>query len=141
MSFDPKSLNTDLAEEGVWFDVVDYDGEPIYDGSDKVQVKLKGSQSAAVKAVDRQSQVVGIKSMRKGSDAAVEKIVERGERNSFEVAVAATVDWKHIGLDGVDVECTPENARKVYKEANWLAVQMANNVYEDKRFISGSAKS
>lgn len=141
MSFDPNSLNTDLAEEGVWVDVVNYDGEPIYDGTEKVQIKLKGSQSAAVKAIDRQSQIAGIKGMRKGSDAAVEKIVDRGERNAFEVAVAATVDWKHIGLEGADVECTPENVRKVYKSANWLAVQVAGVVYEEKRFISGSAKS
>lgn len=139
MSFDPKTLNPELAEEGVWFDVLNYDGDPIYDGTEKVQIKLRGSQSAEVKAVDRQSQVAGIKSMRKGSDAAVEKMVERGERNAFEVAVAATVDWKHIGLDGADVECTPENVRKVYKAANWLAVQMSNNVYDDKRFIKGSA--
>ena len=139
MSFDPKSLNTDLADEGVWFDVVNYDGDPIYDGADKVRIKLKGSQSAAVKAVDRQSTIANVKSMRKGSDAAVEKLVERGERNPFEVAVAATVGWEHIGIDGADVECTPENARKVYKAAHWLAVQMSNNVYDDKRFISGSA--
>lgn len=141
MAFDPKTLNTDLAEEGVWFDVLDREGEPIYDGADKVRIKVRGADSAAVKAVDRQSQIAGLKGARKGGDAALEKIVDRADRASFETAVAATIDWEHIGIDGKDVECTPENARKVYKEAKWLATQVSNNVHDDKRFIKGSATS
>lgn len=143
MSFDPKSFNTDLADDGVWFDVLDPDGEPVIDeaSGERVRLKLRGSHSAEVKAVERRNQIAGIKAMRKSGDAGIEQMVDRGEQSKFEVAVAATIDWDHIGDASGDLPCNEVNARKVYKAAQWLALQASNNVYDDKSFTSGSAKA
>lgn len=141
MAFDPKTLNTDeLAEEGVWFDVLDYDGEPILDDGENVRIKIRGAKSKVVKDIIVQLARAGYKDDGNKSDAAFERMLSRAERANVRVAIAATVDWEHIGIDGEDVPCTPENCKKVYKDAEWLAQQVFNHTQEDSAFIKGSSK-
>jgi len=117
-------------------------GEPLRDPETKkpITVTLRGKDSPAVQAVankqwDRRQE--RIRRQKSHSSAAVV------EADSVEVLVAATISWSGIALDGEVLECTPENAYKVYSDDRfpWLVEQLSRALGDRERFFSQASRA
>lgn len=60
------------------------------------------------------------------------------ERESLDLLVLLTKDWKHLDWDGKELDCTPENVEMVYKELPWLREQVDEFVGDRGNFLGNS---
>jgi hypothetical protein len=49
--------------------------------------------------------------------------------------VKLTVAWEGFTLDGVKLDCTPENVRTVYNEWSWIKEQVSEFVADRANFF------
>ncbi len=59
------------------------------------------------------------------------------EAKSIGALVAATVSWRNVVLDGEALDCTPENARKVYARIIPVRDQVQEAVNDLSNFMPG----
>lgn len=57
------------------------------------------------------------------------------EADALEVTVTCTVAWEGIIVDGERLECTPENARRVYKRFAWIREQVDQFITTRRNFL------
>lgn len=48
---------------------------------------------------------------------------EDARRDGIEIIARCTLTWRNVRVDGEDLPCTLENARKVYSRFNWMREQ------------------
>ncbi len=63
------------------------------------------------------------------------------EEDALNRSVAATKGWENIRQGGKDVECTPENVRRIYSEWPWMRRQVDAFHSNAGNFLSGGATS
>lgn len=136
------SLNTtNLADEGVWMEVEDAEGEPFLDdGGNIVRIKLLGSTSKVVRQRRRKNEAATIQNIQKRRKLS-ENDIAKSERDNLEIAIAATLAWEGVELDGENLECTPANVRKVYSVADVLLDQVKDYINDTSRFTKASSKN
>lgn len=123
---DISSLNTtEAANEGAWMTVQDVNGDDFMQDGQPVRVKVAGADSEVVKQLDRRRQLEIINS-RNRSNKVTEKDYDDNEAHAFNKAVASTLDWENVVLDGKPLECKKANIEQVYKLANVIPPQIIN---------------
>jgi len=120
-----KFTNTDKANDGQWLELEDIEtSEPM-----DVHIKLAGSDSDAYKKELRRQQDKAIKKGIKN------KTAEQFDNEGISLLVACTLDWKNIEINGDVLECTPENARWIYKNAPMIREQVDEFVGDRSNFL------
>jgi hypothetical protein len=102
-------------------------------------ITLRGVHSTAFKraaasAIARESKARKI-DIGKLSDAERMAVIEKNERAQCDQLAATTVSWIGIEENGTPVECTPENAARVYYEHPWIKEQVADFVSREANYL------
>jgi hypothetical protein len=143
MAFDFSNRDTaEAASRGIpvfLTDPASKSGEPLVDGEgNQPCIVILGGDAPKVRAVTHKALDAYYERSRKGDN--VKGRTKRDEEELIQRLAAATVSWVHIALDGKDLPCTEENAKKFYTRFLWVAQQL-QNVIDDRAafFTSGSA--
>lgn len=90
-------------------------------GGEKVKAVRRAQQNKRLKKGMRQRKVTS----------------EELEEETIEIACAAIVGWKNIALDGVVLEFTPANVRKLVTDPKfgWIVKQVDEAAEDDSNFI------
>ena len=101
-------------------------------GDAPITLTLRGTDSRAYRAnrremVKRRQQA----SARNGGQVPLEVI----EAESIETVLACVVGWDNIVLDGVPVEFTPTNARRVFTRVPWAVEQAEVFIHDRANFL------
>ena len=106
----------DLAElSGAGADCLVFDpaDNPVVVDGKQASIRMCGSDSAGYK--NRQRELA-----RENADGKMDR-----DTLAIEMLVACTLSWKGILWGGKPLECTPENARKLYTKHEWLRESLA----------------
>lgn len=124
MSFDLGKNNLSEASEA------GYEFELIYPATEEKTgafIKVRGEASKTVKAFGRKKYAEGeakrIQDARKGKDSSVVDLEEL-EELAIESSIVRIISWRGITDGGEEVPFTPENARKILKEHDWIRKQV-----------------
>lgn len=60
---------------------------------------------------------------------------ERLAANALETLIGATVSWEGLAEDGKELECTPENVRRVYTEFPFIKEQVDEFLGDRRNFF------
>lgn len=63
------------------------------------------------------------------------------DSDSLEVLASVTLSWSGFVVDGQEIECTPENAKRLYKQWPWLREQAQAFVEDRANFLKASPQS
>lgn len=121
-----KLITTTVAEEGAFLHLRHpRTDEPLMDEEtgEAVGLHLVGRDSADYRRVSKSQQNRRLERMQR--TGSVETSADEIEANEIEILVACTKSWKHIQI-GELLECTPLNARRLYKETGlrWIRDQV-----------------
>lgn len=123
---DLKTLDiTSPANEGVWMDIE----HPITGEVLDIKIKVAGIDSNIYRKKLREQQN---KRIRKGFKNIT---AEELEAEAIELLVACTLDWKGVEYEGQELECNPENIRKIYKEFPWIREQVDLFINDRANFL------
>lgn len=61
--------------------------------------------------------------------------VDEVVKEDVELAARCTIDWRNVELDGVNLSCTPENARDIYSRFPWIREQALAFVASRANFL------
>lgn len=107
-------------------------GEKLYTESDEpVTITLLGIDSDKMKA--RQHELTNAV-LKKGFRAKMPS-AEKHDDERITTLALATVSWANIELDGKPLDCTSENARKLYARLPWLADQADAFIADRANFL------
>jgi len=97
---------------------VDTDAVIVLYGKDSKQYRdafaVQAKKAAAMKASDSDYQ---------------EKLSELG----LDIFIKCTKDWRNVGLDGKELECTPENVAMMYKDERFVWIHNQISAFMEKR--------
>jgi hypothetical protein len=79
--------------------------------------------------------------LRNRKNSQVTYTAELAESDALDALCDATVAWEGIGLDGEELPCSPENAKKVFRRLPWLVEQADLFVTDRANFLRASSKS
>ncbi|MFO1126374.1 MAG: hypothetical protein U1E25_14595 [Methylocystis sp.] len=105
------------------------DGQPIV-------ITLVGEDSERFRRASRASLDRRLK--RQSAGVSAPPSAEELENNAIETLVACTIGWSGIALDGKTLDCTPENARMIYKRLRWLREQVDAFINDRANFLKPS---
>jgi len=71
--------------------------------------------------------------MRKGKNNRAS--IEQLEQQSADLLAAVTVAWENVVLEGEALECTPDNAARVYRELPFVREQVDEFVEDRSNFL------
>jgi hypothetical protein len=128
---DLNALKPVKADEGATLEIVHPETEETIDG---MAITLLGQDSATYRKMQMAKQQVILNRMSKGKKA-VDLNAEKLTEESIDELVKLTVSWSGFQLDGQDLPCTPENARRVYTEWTWIREQAAEFVANRANFF------
>ena len=131
-----KFQTTPKVEEGIDMPVFSpVDGEPLVDEATKepVTIRVIGQDSKAFASVRRR--LIDARLNQRSLRGRATMNASELEKNSFELIVACTKDWKHIAFGGSEIPCTPENVRKLYEALPWLAEQVSTFTADRANFL------
>ena len=138
---DISSLSTkDLAEEGVWLDIVNLNEEPVEFNGKQLRVKLRGADSEELQAIYNRSTLKYMNAQGRKQQY-TEADLNRMKKASVDAAVAATMEWENVPLDGALADCTPANARKAYELYNVMLDKVNEFIADRQHFTKGSSPS
>ena len=60
---------------------------------------------------------------------------EKNEDERLSTLALATVDWQNVEAGGEKLQCTPDNARSLYKKLPWLAEQVDAFIGDRANFL------
>ena len=121
-SFDPAAK----ADEGADMTVVhpatgeafkDKDGKP-------VTIRVRGMESRVIREIDREFE----RRVARGLE------VDRDEKG-MKMLVAATISWSGVYWEGKPLTCTPENARMLYTERDFIGRQVVRFAARSANFL------
>jgi hypothetical protein len=97
---------------------VDTDAVIVLYGKDSKQYRdsfaVQAKKAAAMKSSDSDYQ---------------EKLSELG----LDIFIKCTKDWRNVGLDGKELECTPENVTMLYKDERFVWIHNQISAFMEKR--------
>jgi hypothetical protein len=143
MAFDFSTRDTaEAASKGIPVGLMDPASEKLSeplrtsDGNQPTIVIL-GGDAPKVRAATHKTLDAYYERSRKG---AAKGRTKSDEIDTINRLAAATVSWAHIALDGKELPCTEDNARKLYTRFFWIAEQL-QKVIDDRAafFTQGSA--
>jgi hypothetical protein len=127
------------AEEGAPMEVRNpVTQEPLLqDDGQPVTITLAGSDSDRFQRVQRHNLNRRLKnSGRRGN---VTLTAEELDAEKIETLVACTISWSGIQRRGAPIDCTPDNARSVYKDFPWVREQADEFVNDRVNFLKASS--
>ena len=140
-SFDLAALDTtDLSETGSWLHLMGPRGEDLYVGKKEdekpVRILLIGEDSKEYQSIDHEQNNIRLRNVAKGGrrlkNLALSEDVKDG--NIFKM-IKCTKGWENMIVDGVDLECTPANARIAYERFNWIREQAWDHVHDRSNYL------
>jgi hypothetical protein len=131
MSFDLNSLKPVMADDGAVLNIVHPETEEVIDG---MTITLLGQDSKLYRKIQLGKQQAALNRMAKGKKA-IDLDAEKLSEDSIDDLVKLTTAWSGFVLDGKDLDCTPENVRKVYTEWSWIKEQVQEFVGNRANFF------
>lgn len=104
-----------------------------------MQVEMAGVDSAAHRAVSRELRNRRLQQLQLGNRGAL--TAEETEADQMELLARCTVSWRGVRESGVEVACTPDNVRRVYRAYPWLRHQVDEAMADRARFFEASPTS
>lgn len=135
MSFDLNSLKPVRADDGAVLEVVHPESEEVIPG---MTITLLGQDSKVYRKIQLAKQQAALNRIAKGKKA-VDLDAEKLAEDSIDDLVQLTTGWSGFTLDGVTLECTPDNVRKVYGEWAWIKEQVQEFVADRSNFFRSNA--
>jgi hypothetical protein len=135
MSFDLNSLKPVRADDGAVLEVVHPESEEVIPG---MTITLLGQDSKVYRKIQLAKQQAALNRIAKGKKA-VDLDAEKLAEDSIDDLVQLTTGWSGFTLDGVTLECTPDNVRKVYSEWAWIKEQVQEFVADRSNFFRANA--
>lgn len=123
--------------------------EPITDNGKALYLLLAGRDSTQYRTAvrKRNARIVADSQTRrrKGlSEFEAEVMAERSEEEDLTVLVACTLGWGWgeapgtVLMEGEELACTPENARRFYSELPWAVEQAEKHIADRANFLPAS---
>lgn len=140
--FDLDQLNTsDLANRGVVMEVRHpITGEVAVDSNKKpVTLTLCGEDSDVYRRSQREAADRRIQARQSGRRMAM--TAEELENESLQTLIDCTRGWSGLGVAGVELEFSAENALLLYRKFPWLREQAEAFIQDRSRFLKASPKS
>ena len=131
MSFDLNSLKPVMADDGAVLNIVHPETEEVIDG---MTITLLGQDSKIYRKLQLGKQQAALNRMAKGKKA-LDLDAEKLSEDSIDDLVKLTTSWDGFELDGVKLDCTPENVRKVYTDWAWIKEQVQEFVGNRANFF------
>jgi len=131
---DPKLDIVSAAEQGAWMIVIGPDGVPM-----DSRIRLLGADSQAFK--EAVAETVADKAVELGNIAGnpskehTLKMAEFNRRATANHLAAVSAEWENIDWKGKPMECTPENAAKLYHRLPWLSEQASAFVANRSNYL------
>ena len=125
-------------EEGATLHLVGpFDGKPIYDQKTvkgksvddlekPVTITMRGMESETVRKVGK-----------KHKRMAAKGVVLDEEASGLDTFEAAVIGWENIGDKSGNLECSPENVRKVFMDYDWIGQQALAFTMDRTNFFTG----
>lgn len=106
-------------------------GEDLYDGDSPVTITLLGKDSKEYRAAVAK---------RANSHLRNRKVqtVEQAQQDGIDLLASVTVDWSGITENGEDLECTPAEVKRVYREYAWIREQVDEFVDDRSNFLTSA---
>lgn len=134
---DLSTLTTDAASDGAVLELRHPSGAPLLtDDKKPVTITLLGHDADAVTELANEQ---ANRHFRQGLGA---KITAEGAlANEIELLARATVAWSGIVLAGEALKCTPDNARRIYRDFPFIRDQARAFMSDRANFYRASPKS
>jgi hypothetical protein len=129
--FDLNLLKPVKADDGAVLQIAHPESEEIIEG---MTITLLGQDSKVYRKIQLAKQQAALNRISKGKKA-VDFDAEKLAEDSIDDLVKLTVAWEGFMLDGVKLDCTPENVRTVYNEWSWIKEQVAEFVADRANFF------
>lgn len=142
MDFDLAAVDTKtLSEQGVPLTIRRLDGSPLLDREgQEVQITLYGPDSAKYRALTRENVRKRLERRAQGL-AVTEDAIDEVEADSIEILAVCTASWRGVNTpQGEAIECTVENARKLYQNYPVIRDQVDAFIGSRANFIQASSK-
>lgn len=135
MGFDLKSYSVDPENQKAVLELMHPQSySPLTDDDGNVaSITLHGPDSNEQKKARRKwmDKALNNGAKRKKMNISSEQI----EAQAIDILVAATADWSNIGYEGEDLDCTPENVRKIYTEVPFIREQVDEFINDRSNFL------
>lgn len=143
MDFDFASVDTKtLSEKGVPITIRRLDGQPLLDRDGKeVTITLLGPDSAKYRALTRENVRKRLERRAQGAVPLTVEEVDEVENDSIEILAVCTASWSGVNTpQGEAIECTVDNARKLYLNYPVIREQVDAFIGNRANFIQASSK-
>jgi hypothetical protein len=143
MDFDFASVDTKtLSEKGVPVTIRRLDGQPLLDRDGKeVQITLLGPDSAKYRALTRENVRKRLERRAQGAVPLTVEEVDEVENDSIEILAVCTASWSGVNTpQGEPIDCTVDNARKLYLNYPVIREQVDAFIGNRANFIQASSK-
>jgi hypothetical protein len=104
-----------------------------------ISITLLGQDSEAYQRAENQAQNRRLRDASRGRRATL--TAEQIKAEALEVLVACTVAWHGVVFEGVALECTATNVRRLYTERAWIREQVDAFVADRANFFGRSKGS
>ena len=131
---DLNALKPVKADEGATLELRHPETEELIDG---MTITLLGQDSAVYRKIQLAKQQAALSRISKGKKA-VDLDAEKLAEDGIDDLVKLTVAWEGFKLDGKELKLTPEHARKVYTEWQWIREQAQEFVASRANFFHKS---
>jgi hypothetical protein len=101
-----------------------------------VEIKLAGTDSERARKAERSALNRRLKMG--GRRGAGTLTAEELDNDALEMLAVCTLAWSGFVMDGQEVECTPENAKRLYRQMPWLREQAQAHAEERSNFLKVS---
>ena len=109
---------TKAANVGAWVDIL----HPVTGEALDIKILVIGKDSDKFRELEEKHQRESLEAAKRTQK--LEDRIAAAKAQGEALLVACTVQWQHVELDGVELDCTPENVRKVYSRFTWLRDQV-----------------
>lgn len=128
---DLSKLSTkEKAEEGVWLNILDQNGDEIVDEKAKTPVRFKiaGTNSKAFKA---QQKAAGDANRRKKNGLSTAEALDYSKR----MVAACVLEWEYVNWRGKELNCTQENILMILNESEPIMNQVNDFISDASNFL------
>ncbi len=88
------------------------------------KITLAGEDSKLWRKAGREVNMRSLQGTGKKLENIFQQAAERIEKNKPDLLASVTLSWVNVELNGKKLECTRENARKLYESHPWLLEQV-----------------
>jgi hypothetical protein len=103
-----------------------------------VTLTLAGMDSQRARKAERQATN---RRLRMGGRRAISVTADELDNDSLDLLAACTLAWSGFAVDGSELECNAENARRLYRQFPWLREQAQQYIDDRANFLTTSQTS